>query len=237
MTPKELRAFRESLGLSRREFAPKVFISEPTLERWERGQGGPREIHLHILRRMRDHLGAGHSISYFQYDADATVPISDLPHDEKQTIIETLRGMAAVVLEETEGQNDRDWSVRFGLGWAVGEPIDVALRCEGSERPERPTIDFSLEITAEGQDVDDVFGRLQPICFRHGLSWNVESEEHDRLTVALRQRIFTTGCNPETIRHVIGNYHSCWQLVKAALVSPGVGCTPEQCVEPMHSSS
>jgi len=28
MLPKELRAFRESLGLSRREFAPKLLISE-----------------------------------------------------------------------------------------------------------------------------------------------------------------------------------------------------------------
>ena len=65
---------------------------------------------------MRDHLGAGHSIAYFQYDADAIVPISDLPHHEKETIIETLRGMAVVVLEEKDGENEKDWSVRFGLG-------------------------------------------------------------------------------------------------------------------------
>ena len=237
MTPKELRAFRESLGLSRREFAPKLSISEPTLERWERGQGAPREIHLSIIQRMREHLGAGHSIDYFQYDSEAVIPLLDLPHDEKQTIIETLRGMAAVVLEEKDGENQGDWSVRFGLGWAMGGLIEVSLVCNGSERPERPVIDFTLEIAAMVQDRGMLSERLQPICFRHGVSWNVESADEDRLGVALRQRIFTTGCNPETIRHVVGNYHSCWQLVKQIIKSPGIELAADRRVELMHSSS
>jgi len=97
---KELRAFRESRGRSRRKFAPKLFISEPTLERWERGQGGPREVYLLILKRMREHLGAGHSIACFQYDAGVEAYEADVQHDEEEMIVETLRGPGALVLTQ-----------------------------------------------------------------------------------------------------------------------------------------
>ncbi|MFO7958002.1 MAG: hypothetical protein R6X33_12990 [Candidatus Brocadiia bacterium] len=116
MTPEELWAFREGLGMSRREFAPKRFISEPTLERWERGQGGPREVPLHILRRMREHIAGGRSMAYFEYDAGASPPPPGLLHDERQLIIEALRGVGIVPLEDGSAQEGVDWSMRFAPG-------------------------------------------------------------------------------------------------------------------------
>ena len=101
MSPEELRAFRENIGLSRREFAPKLFISEPTLERWERGQGDIGKVQLRILRKMREHLGAGHALSYFEYDADAELPDEAL-HDERQAIIDILKSQMIVLLKAQE---------------------------------------------------------------------------------------------------------------------------------------
>jgi transcriptional regulator with XRE-family HTH domain len=220
MSPKELRAFRESLGLSRREFAPKLFISEPTLERWERGQGSPRDVHLQILRRMREHLGAGHSIAYFQYDASSVAGAAVIQQKEKQTIVETLRGMGAFLLTEEEVSDGKDWCLSFSPGWDVGEPTQLTLLCEGSERPERPVIDFTVEITAKGEYAQMPSDKLQEICFHHGISWRMTSQRKGRLRIALRQRIFTTACNPETLRHVLGNFYSCWQRMKVVLRLP-----------------
>ena len=220
MSPKELRAFRESLGLSRREFAPKLFISEPTLERWERGQGSPRDVHLQILRRMREHLGAGHSIAYFQYDASSVACAAEIQQAEKQTIVETLRGMGAFLLTEEEASDGKDWSLRFSPGWEVGEPIELTLLCEGSRRPERPVIDFTLEMTAKREYTQIRSDKLQETCFRHGISWRIASQSRGGLKIALRQRIFATGCNPETLRHVLGNFYSCWQRMKVVLRLP-----------------
>jgi transcriptional regulator with XRE-family HTH domain len=216
MSPKELRAFREGLGLSRREFAPKLFISEPTLERWERGQGGPREVHLRILRRMREHLGAGHSLSYFNYDAGAEVP-AELLHEERQLIIDTLKSQAVVLLAEQGPDDGGDWSLRFGLGWAAGEPIELSLVCEGSDAPTRPTIDFTLRATAKSANASEAAATLQEACFNHGISCKL-TDRGRRATVELRQRLFNTGCNPETVKHVLGNYQSCWNRLRKALL-------------------
>ena len=216
MSPKELRAFRESIGLSRREFAPKLFVSEPTLERWERGQGGPREVHLRILRRMREHLGAGHSLTYFNYDAGAEVP-AELLHEERQLIIDTLKSQAVVLLAEQGPDGQGDWSLRFGLGWAAGEPIDLSLICEGSDAPTRPVIDFTLKATAGSIDISEVAIMLQEACFNHGVSWKT-TDKGKRTTIEFRQRLFSTGCNPETVKHVLGNYQSCWTRLKKALL-------------------
>ena len=217
MSPRELRAFRESLGLSRREFAPKLFISEPTLERWERGQGGPREVHLQILRRMRDHTGAGHSLTYFQYDATASA--IELPQEDKQVITETLRSLSVVLLEEQSSDDGGDWALRFGLGWAMDEAVDLLLICEGSDRPERPIIDFTLEISADWEDTPQVNGLIQETCNVHKLFWKWVKQRAKPSTLALCQRVFSTGCNPETVKHVLGNFRSCWEKLEKLLGS------------------
>jgi transcriptional regulator with XRE-family HTH domain len=226
MSPKELRAFRESLGLSRRAFAPKLMISDPTLERWERGQGGPREAHLQILKRMREHLGAGHPIAYFQYDAGEEARAAEVENEDKQMIVETLRGLGALVLVEEQSQDRRDWSVSFGLGWSVGERIDVALHCEGSDRPERPAIDFILEITASHADVRVLSTPLQRVCRNHSIFGSVARRDGGGAVIVMRDRLFTTGCNPETVKHVVGNYRSCWQRLKAILDGSKSSHTP-----------
>ena len=213
MSPKELRAFRESIGMSRREFAPKVFISEPTLVRWERGQGGPREVHLLILRRMREHLGAGHSLAYFQYDADADVP-AELLHDDRQLIIDTLKSRAVVLLEEHGPDDGGDWLLRFSLGWAAGEPIDLVLLCEGSERPSRPIIDFSLEITADWGDGRHGTEVVARVCRAHRVAWGMTVGSKGRCTATIFYRLFSVCCNPEAVKHVLGNYQSCWSRLK-----------------------
>lgn len=220
MTPRELRAFRESTGASRKEFARQLFISEPTLERWERGQGGPREIHLHILRGMRERLGSANREPYFQYDPKAADPVAELPGGEKRLVTETLRGMAAVLLEERHSEGGTDWDLRFGLGWAAGDSLEVSLTCEGSQRPERPAVDFVLEVFGPIPNPTENGSPVRDICFNHGLSWHRANTRDGRTAFLLRQRLFKTGCNAETIRHVVRNYHSCWQRLRAALLQP-----------------
>jgi len=219
MAPRELRAFRESLGLSRREFAPKLFISDPTLERWERGQGGPREVHLQILRRMREHLSAGHSIAYFHYDAGDEARAKEVRHETREMIVETLRGLGALVIAEGESDDDHEWSVTFGLGWAVGSPIDVTLRCEGSERNERPCIDFTLEVTARCDNILELSDQANLIGFRHCVWAAAQSGGDGRAVISMRDRLFKTGCKPETVVHLEGNFRSCWQRLQGALSS------------------
>ena len=217
MSPKELRAFRERLGLSRRDFAPKLFISEPTLERWERGQGGPREVHLQVLRRMREHLGAGYSLSYFHYDAGAEPLATELQNENKEMIAETLRGLGALALHEEVSDDGNEWLISFGLGWAVGEKIELSLHCEGSERPDRPAIDFTLEIIAPCRDTKMLSAHLQRVCRNHSVFGSLSGRSDARCVVTLRNRLFNTGCNPETIRHILGSFGSCYQRLRSAL--------------------
>ena len=236
MSPKELRAFRERLGLSRREFAPKLFISEPTLERWERGQGGPGKVHLQILRRMREHLSAGHSLAYFEYDAGAEARAAETRNDERRMIVETLEGLGALVLDEKESRDGADWSVSFGMGWAVSEPSEVSLRCEGSHRPERPAIDFALEIETGSGDVTATSEAVESVCRDHSVFGEVGDNRKGGMTITLRHRLFTTGCNPRTVAHVAGNFRSCWQRLKdtierARLASPETGTDVASSVE------
>jgi len=66
--------------------------------------------------------------------------------------------------------------VSFGLGWAVDAPIDAVLRCEGSQRPERPAIDFTLEITARCDDASELPATLQRTCLDHSVFGKVARE-------------------------------------------------------------
>jgi len=211
----ELRAFREGLGLSRREFAPKLFISEPTLERWERGQGGPREIHLQILRRMREHLGAGQSIAYFQYDAaeDAVNP----SQDRKRIVTEALRSAGALLRKEEDSEDGSAWVLCFGLAWAPRESTELSLTCEGSYRPERPSIDFSLNVICDPKKLGDIAEELTDVCFTHRMACRQLAGGGNGAVLALGQRVFNTGFNSDTVRHVLRNYRSCWERVRECL--------------------
>lgn len=216
VSPVELRSFRESLGLSRREFAPRLFVSEPTLERWERGQGGPRDVHLHILRRMRELRGFRSPGAYYQYDAVEDAANVVLPQEEKRLIVKTLMDMAAVLQEQRETKDRKDWFLRFGLGWGE-ESVDVAISCGGSEQPMRPAVDFTLEVTTNWGDQDGLGDALPEICYDHGVSWKLPRKSRSRSTLGLRLRSFKPGCTEEKVRHVIGNFQSCWRRIKKSL--------------------
>jgi transcriptional regulator with XRE-family HTH domain len=224
VSPQELRAFREGLGLSRREFAPKLFISEPTLERWERGQGGPREIHLQILRRMREHLGTGQSFAYFQYDsAQDTV---DPSHDRKRVVIEALRSAGALLRREEDSDDGSAWVLHFGLDWASRESADVPLTCEGSYRPERPFVDLTLHVVLDpGRPVDITTKELADLFFTHRIVCRRLDRAKRGAVLELGQRIFDTGFNSDTVRHVLRSYQSCWNRLVERVVR---NVSPEQ---------
>jgi transcriptional regulator with XRE-family HTH domain len=217
MSPKELRAFRENIGLSRREFAPKLFISEPTLERWERGQGEIGKVQLRILHKMREHLGAGHALAYFEYDAEADPP-DDVLREERQVIIDILKSQMIVLLTEQEPDDNGSWTLCFGLGETLSRSVNLVLFCEGSDSPTRPSIDFTLHIAAGFAVIEGARAKLDEVCFNHGVAWNVIGRDKKRITIGLRQRIYNTNCNPETIKHVMGSLRSCWGRLKEFLI-------------------
>jgi transcriptional regulator with XRE-family HTH domain len=219
MSPEELRAFRENIGLSRREFAPKLFISEPTLERWERGQGDIGKVQLRILRKMREHLGAGHALSYFEYDADAELPDEAL-HDERQAIIDILKSQMIVLLKAQESDDRGNWTLCFGIGWASARSVNATLFCEGSKNAMRPFIDFTVRVSRAPAGIAESNSTIDNICFNHGVSHTVLSSGKREVTIGLRQRIYNTNCNPETIKHVLGSLKSCWVQLER-LLGPG----------------
>jgi len=211
VSPEELRAFRQSLGLSRREFAPKLFISEPTLERWERGQGGPREIHLQVLRRMREHVSTGQSVTYFHYDSSEEP--AEAPPDDRQTITEALKAAGALPYGEDESEDGATWTLRFSPDWPAGSAMRIALTVEGSLRPQRPSIDFALVVESGSFHADKAAEELTEACVAHRMAWEPLGGRERPRGLVLYQRIFSTACNPETIQHVLRNMRSCWKRV------------------------
>jgi|GEM_PF-4640288 len=215
MIPKELRAFREGIGMSRREFAARIFTSEATLERWERGQGQPRAIHLLILNQMREQLGGGHMLLRFQYDRSADVPVEKAP-DHRRTIIDTLGQHGAVFLEECKRDARGDWVLRFMPDWAKDEPIDLVLACEGSEHILRPSIDFILRGEAKAVIAPSTVNRARRICHNHGIAWQPTVKGKSTM-LEFASRTFNTGCNPEVIRLTYAGLRSCWRRVRRVL--------------------
>ena len=235
MTPEELRAFRESLGMTRKEFAPGLLISEPTLERWERGQGGPRETHVQILRRMRENAAGSRSMGYFEYDAGACPPPPGLLDGQKQFIIEALSGEGMVPLKNGAAQEGADWSMRFSPGWATGQPVNLTLVCEGSERKERPFVDFTLRGGSDGGNASAAPDLLEDVCFDHAVSPKMVGGSGEQLVLQLRQRLFTPALNADAIRHVVGNLESCWRRLAADLVGFAKEREPERKPDAEHS--
>jgi transcriptional regulator with XRE-family HTH domain len=215
MLPEELRAFRESLGLSRREFAPRLFISEPTLERWERGQGGPREPHVHILRRMRDQLARKSQYSFFRYDAseEPAAPSEDL----RQGIVEGVRAAGGVLRGRRTSKKGLKWSLRFSLADPSEGSSEVRVTCEGSFDPRRPSIDFTLFVPCDEAPTKEVLRRITSVCFAHGAACGWPRRAGRRCVLPLGNRLFNTGCSPEAVRCVLDNLRACWRAVKRQL--------------------
>jgi len=52
MTPKEIKAIRERLGLTQKEFATRLKLDAITISRWERGEQRPSRLALRQLARL-----------------------------------------------------------------------------------------------------------------------------------------------------------------------------------------
>lgn len=220
MSPGELRSLRERLGLSRRELAPKLGVSEPTLFRWERGQGAPKEHHLRMLDRLREHAEAGRSLTYFQYDA-----IGDLPsHGDmaRQTIIEVIESIGGRLSGQDDSEDKTTSSLSFHTGWEAGPSVRAALVCEGSYRPERPSIDFALHVECESATLRSAVEELEGVCRDHRLCYEPLLGRGDESRLRLHHRLFDTACNRETIVHLMGNLRSCWERMKGCLCEEGI---------------
>lgn len=53
MTPAEIKALRERLGLTWRTFALRVGVHWGTIYRWETGRNSPRGLQLRELQRLQ----------------------------------------------------------------------------------------------------------------------------------------------------------------------------------------
>lgn len=231
MTAQELRAFRESLGLSRRVFAPKLYISEPTLERWEHGKGGPRKIHLHILRRMREELSAGRSLACFRYDS--SLEPGEAPPDNRRTITGALGAVGALPCGEDVSEDGATWTLRFSPHWS-SEGARITLVCKGSFRHQRPPIDFVLEIEDGSLDVEGAAKELSKVCLAHGVAWGPLGGWKRPRGLVLCQRIFSTACSPETVQHVLGNMRSCWERLRKSVLPAGERGDARECRRAAH---
>lgn len=179
---------------------------------------------------MREHLGAGHSPAYFQYDVAMCDSLNEPMNENRRVIIETLRGMAVVVLDERTEADDQ-WGLRFGLGWTTAGGVELELSCEGCERSERPAIDFTLKIDLSRGDIRQAVESLPDLCYRHGVSWRLSDKAAKRISIELRQRIFSASCNPDTVKHVLGNYRSCWDQLEGRIIH----ALPQPCGQPVDS--
>lgn len=59
MKPKEIKALRESLGLTQGQLAKQIGVEWHTVMRWERGRHKPSPLALERLYQLRDSLPKG----------------------------------------------------------------------------------------------------------------------------------------------------------------------------------
>lgn len=204
--PVDLRALREGLGESRREFAPKLMISEATLERWERGQGGPRIQHMGVLKRLQAKLHAAHAATYFRYDGAAEeLPGEDL--NEREVIIRALAPVGYKKLEE-QVLSDQSWKLAFSVPWLSRDEGSALLICTGAERAQWPLVDFTLQFPETNATA--LSTEQATACYNHGLATDMLPGAHGGNRLCVRLRVFCTVLDDETIMHVHGNLQSWW---------------------------
>ena len=51
-SPGEIRAFRNRMGLNKREFSERLNVSRMTVYRWERGESRPQPVHQDQLFQL-----------------------------------------------------------------------------------------------------------------------------------------------------------------------------------------
>lgn len=58
MSPSRVRKIRKTLGLSQEDFARTLWVSYVSLNRWEKGHGVPKGMHLRLLLLLERSLGS-----------------------------------------------------------------------------------------------------------------------------------------------------------------------------------
>jgi DNA-binding XRE family transcriptional regulator len=216
MSPTEIRAVREGLGLSRKAFAPKLLVSESTVVRWERGDYEPRDGHLAILRRLQNSLRGVRTAADIRYDVDQQVSATIGFSEEKRVIVATLKSLGTYLTKEIREKNGSDWILEFGLNWESDSGAALSLVCEGSQDPSRPFVDFEVRASV-AMDIRPRFWEDAKLtAHRHGVSVLplTGKGRGGRQELSIRARLFTTGFNARTVAHVVGNLRSCWKGLK-----------------------
>jgi len=199
--------------------AAELFISEPTLVRWEKGQGAPRDFHLRILCEIKEKAEAARTLAQFDYEAS---PEGNLPREAmKQVVVETLSSIGAGLLEDARSGDGLSWSLSFSTGWGDQTPASAVLTCEGSHRPERPSIDFALTVPLHADLMRSARHELQGLCVLHRLCFEELPGADARGGLRVHQRIYDTACNKETILHVVGNFRAYWKRIESHLKTDG----------------
>lgn len=82
MTPSQVRAIRQTLGLSRRELAARLGVSPVTVASWEQGERHPRPwAALRLADLAREHQAARLAEARRMVaEADSTEPLQPIKH-------------------------------------------------------------------------------------------------------------------------------------------------------------
>lgn len=52
ITPEEIRAIRETLGMSQAQFASEIGVDQSRVSRWEKGENPPSRVAMKVIRKM-----------------------------------------------------------------------------------------------------------------------------------------------------------------------------------------
>ena len=221
MAPAEIRAIREGLRLSRRAFAPKLLISESTLVRWERGDTEPGEAHVSILRRMQQYLSSALPGSGVQYDPAMVPSAADGAREEKDVVAGALKEMGIHLIKEKWTKDSHDWWLSFDPRWAVKDAPKLSLTCSGTKDARRPFLSFELCVTMENGTSPNLIDTARRVASDHALGFEVVADGKGQPELKFGYRLFTTGFNSDTMKHVIRNFASCWGRLEKALLREG----------------
>ena len=213
MSPAEIRGIREGLRLSRRAFVPKLLISESTLVRWERGDTEPSEAHVSILRRMQQYLSTARPSSGVQYDPGLVPSAADGTREEKDVVVGALKEIGIHLIKEKWAEDSHDWWLTFDPRWVVKDAPKLSLTCSGTKDATWPFLSLELCATMENATSRDLIDKARHAAFDHALGFEAAAGSGKRAKLRFSYRLFTTGFNSDTVKHVIGNFASCWRRV------------------------
>ena len=221
MAPAEIVAIREGLRLTRREFAPKLLISERTLIRWEKGETEPNEAHLTILRRMQQYSREARPGLGVRYDPGTGPSALDGLSKERDVITATLKEMGMRPMSEKWTKDGRNWWLTFDPRWPALSTWEFSLICSGTKDPTWPILSFEVRVTPEKGSLPRVVDEARHAASVHALGFDLVTQRKGQTELSFCYRLFTTGFNADTVKHVAGNLASCCERLHKALSHDG----------------